>query len=131
MEFESGVQWFFTNVILALIPIFINFLLMMMGVVSVTIQWYKVLKDGELFIFSTTISAASIGTLPFQESQSGLFFPITFWALIIILVISTALFAISGYFKLNEINMPNEKLFSSSSIVCAILASTLSFFVIA
>jgi hypothetical protein len=121
---EPTIRWVFTNVILALIPIVINLILIKM--LKMGTQWHQMLKDGELFIFSTTLSASSIGIASFQGKLVNSSESLLFWALIVVLIISTALFSLSSLTKLKQIDI-DEKFFATSSIACALAASAFSY----
>ncbi len=65
---QASIKWLFFNVILALLPLLLNLILVKIGQLST--DRAELLKDGELFFFSTTIAAASVGTLLFQSPSN-------------------------------------------------------------
>ena len=127
LSFENTIRWVFFNVILALVPLLLNFFLV--KVARVTTTWHKMLKDGELYIFSSTIAAASIGKEFLDSSSKDLTSTVTVFALIIILMLSAAMFSLSSFLKFREESCLDEKLFSGGSISCAIVAGILSYVV--
>lgn len=128
-DIEPTFRWFFFNVILALMPVVVNFVLVRM--VKIDTSWYRILKDGELFIFSSTISASSIGTAIIQRQSGSSVTTVTICALLIVLMLSAAMFAVSSYFKFKQEIPPDERLFGVSSVYCAALAVLLSYIVAA
>ena len=106
---------------------------------KVETEWYKIVKDGELYIFSTTICASSIGVLLFEHSNSNnqslsaasrgisLSHTLTACSLLFVLIISTAAFALASYLKLKEQSFPDEKLYSAGSVGTAIVAALLGY----
>lgn len=129
MEFnfslELTILWIFTNIILALIPIAIN--LVLIKILKISMEWYKALKGGELFIFSTTLSASSIGLGSIQNAFNNVLGTLSFCILILVIIISTVLFGVACFTKLKNENIPDEKLFAAASISCATLASIFSY----
>lgn len=114
---EQIIRWLVFNVVLALLPILVNFFSLLMikhgdGDDSKN-YWREVVKEGELFIFSSTLSATSIGTVIFQASRSNTISATTFQStstnglaitaiissLIFVLLMSTALFGTSTFAK--------------------------------
>lgn len=126
LEVESSIRWFFFNVILALLPLFLNLMLIQVG--SIKTNWSELLKDGELFFFSTTISASSIGALLFQKPSNPIAASVTIYFLMVILMISTGMFALSSFLKLKQMDVINKKIFSSSSAWCAVITVLFSYF---
>ncbi len=59
MIMSASILWIFVNIILALLPIVTNFILI--KIMKIHKKWYETMTGGELFIFSTTISASAIG----------------------------------------------------------------------
>jgi hypothetical protein len=125
LEVESSIRWFFFNVVLALLPLLLNLILIQVG--SIKTNWSELLKDGELFFFSTTIAASSIGALLFQSPSSLIVASITSYILIAILMISTGMFALSSFLKLKQMDVIDKKVFSASSALCAIVTICLSY----
>lgn len=123
---EASIKWFFFNIVLALLPLLLNLMLIKVG--SVKTNWSELLKDGELFFFSTTIAASSIGTLLFQEPSSPIIASLVSYFLMVILMISTGMFALSSFLKLKQMDVIDKKIFSASSAWCAVLTIVLSYF---
>lgn len=109
LEVESSIRWFFFNVFFALLPLLLNLLLILVG--SIKTNWSELLKDGELFFFSTTIAASSIGTLLFQSPPNLIIALITSYILMAILTISTGMFALSSFLKLKQMDVIDKKSF--------------------
>lgn len=145
---DGTLKWLCFNIVLALIPLALNFILVKLLVIN--ISWYKILKDGELFVFSSAVSASAIGDTFFRHTgnistvakvsaaspttQASIIGSasneITMFALLIVLILSAFLFAISSLLKFQNQSPPDEKLFSCSSIACAALSTLLSYFAI-
>lgn len=125
-EVESSTRWFFFNVVLALLPLLLNLILIRVG--NIKTNWPELLKDGELFFFSTAISASSIGTLLFQHPSSPLVASITSYFLILILIVSTGMFALSSFMKLKQMDdVIDKKVFGLISAWCAVIAIIISY----
>ena len=125
LEAESSIRWFFFNVVLALLPLLLNLMLIQVG--SIKTNWSELLKDGELFFFSTTIAASSIGALLFQNPSSPVLASVTSYFLMVILMISTGMFALSSFLKLKQMDVIDKKVFSASSAWCAVITIFLSY----
>lgn len=125
---EAIINWLFFNVILALLPLLLTFSIVKVKVIDVNPHWYEVIEDGQLFIFASVLSATAIGALALKESGlSGLGSVVNFCALLIILILSTALFAVITLQRLRQENHADVKRVSKSSVYCAIIASVLSY----
>lgn len=124
---EPTIRWIFTNVILALTPILINFILI--KVLKIGTPWHQAFKDGELFIFSTTLSASSIGIASFQGTLKTALGSLIFWVLLLVLILSTVLFSLASFIKLKQEKIPDERLFAATSISCAAFASICSYII--
>jgi len=123
---QSSIKWLFFNVILALLPLLLNLILVKIG--KVTTDRAELLKDGELFFFSTTIAASSVGTLLFQSSANPIIASVVSYFLMTIIMVSTGLFALSSFLKLKKMDVIDKKVFSDSSAWCAIITIIFSYF---
>ena len=136
------VRWFFFNIVLALIPVILVYAIIWMR--STGHAWHDILKDGEMFIFSCTLTASSIGSLLFDpQRRSGLSKPsgivflqvdeIAFTligiVLIFLLILSTCLFAVGSYVKLTDTKSENlaASSFGQKSTGIALLTIIFSF----
>lgn len=142
---EETIRWLVFNVVLALLPLIVNFFILTIikNQQKPDSVWREILKEGELFIFSSTISASSIGTLVFRgfstntanssvTGPSALILTIIISSLIIVLLLSTASFGISTFAKFVRQNTSSDVIFddkrlSNASLAIAILASLLSY----
>lgn len=125
IDATSSLKWLFFNVILSLLPLALNAILVVVG--RVTTSWPEMLKDGELFFFSTAISASSIGGLLFQVPSNKVVAAIVTYLLMTILMISTGMFALSSFMKLKQIDAIDKTVFGASSAWCAIFTIILSY----
>lgn len=142
IPYSEIVRWFFFNVILALIPVILVYAIIWIR--STGHAWHSILKDGEMFIFSCTLTASSIGSLLFDpQRRSGLNKPngivflqvdeIAFTligiVLIFLLLLSTCLFAVGSYVKLtaNESELSASSSFGQKSTSIAFLTVIFSF----
>ncbi|MGJ5674056.1 MAG: hypothetical protein ACR9NN_10665 [Nostochopsis sp.] len=116
---QNSMKWFFFNVFLALLPLLLNFILIKIGRIKTT--WFELLKDGELFFFSTSLAASSIGAFLFQSPSSLMIASVTSYLLITLLLISTGLFALSSFLKLKQMEAIDKKVFGAGSAWCAII----------
>jgi hypothetical protein len=152
---QKAVQWGVFNVLLALLPIIVNFILA--AYLKVPNRWMAVLKDGELFIFSSTVAATSLGqkladflspnsrinqsTLIVEEStrvadsvlvshvsDSPVAGMIIIASLLLVMALSSALFALSSYYKLEKKEPPNPGFVVAGSVACAAMSSLFGFF---
>jgi hypothetical protein len=123
---QLSIKWLFFNVILALLPLLLNLILVKIGQVST--DRAELLKDGELFFFSTTIAASSVGTLLFQSPSNPIIASVVSYLLMTIIMVSTGLFALSSFLKLKKMDVIDKKVFSSSSAWCAFITVVLSYF---
>ena len=122
---EPTVVWLACNVGLALLPLSFNALLL--ALFNVKNKWAAVMREGELFIFSSTLSATSIGISVYDGLKTGLLNVIAFWILVIVLALASGLFAISSLSKLKGESIPNEKLYIGASVSCAVLTVVFSY----
>jgi len=95
-------------------------------------KWYQILTGGELFIFSTTISASTIGVTFFQGSLDDSLGNLMFCILLLTIIFSTSLFGFGSFIKFDEnklSKMRNEKIYALGSIGCAIAAIFCSYYI--
>lgn len=123
---EASIRWSFFNVIFPLLPILFNLILLKVG--SLKPDWVELLKDGQLFFFSTTISANSIGSLLFIDPNNQILATIITCLLILIIFCSAGLFALSSFLKLKNMDIIDNKVFSIFSAGCAFFTVILSYF---
>lgn len=116
----TQLQWIFFNVILALLPIFLS--AVAIRFFSTSTRWSQALMDGELFIFSSTMSATSIGVSVFDGAKLNFLGGIALCTLILVLIISTFLFGISQFLKIKGDTHPNQHFHVVSSVSCALVA---------
>ncbi|NEO52657.1 MAG: hypothetical protein F6K54_05950 [Okeania sp. SIO3B5] len=127
---SSNLLWIFVKIVLPLMPIVINFIFI--KIMGSDKKWYQILTGGELFIFSTTISASAIGVTFFQGSLDNSLGNLIFCILLLTLIFSTSLFGFGRFIKLDENkigNIENEELYAISSIACAIAAIFCSYYI--
>ena len=122
----TAIWWIFFNVILALVPLALGFFFVYVMKIAKT-KWHAILKDGELYIFSTTLSASSIGTAIIRAKSVELTLAVIIIGLFLTLILSTALFALASSFRLTQTAPPDEMAFAVTSLFCAVTASILSF----
>lgn len=88
------------------------------------------LKDGKLFIFSSTLSGSSISLRFFQGSPNNDLESVCFGLLIINIIISSVLFGIGNYVKLRqEEDNIDLQFLAIASIVCSFLAIVCSYLI--
>lgn len=122
---EAHIKWIFFNVVMALFPLLLNFILTRVG--NMQIGLVDLLKDGELFFFSTAISASAIGTL-FSERPSDLATAVVLGCLLlVILIISTGLFSLRSFLKLKQMDVLDARIFGKASVWCSLIAVILSY----
>lgn len=141
MDILSGLsQWFFINVVLALLPLIINLVVVSMFKEEERRKWkwINLFRDGELFFFSSTISATSVSELVLGESQAstnniGYIHTLTLLPLMLVLLLSTVIFGCSAYTKLQEQlsgkgdSLLDDLRFSYGSVACAIASIILGY----
>jgi hypothetical protein len=126
MSGQNLVEWMFFDIIFALAPVLIIFLVVYMSD-DIDAGWHDVLRDGELFIFSTAVAASSIGDVFFEQgTENSAARSAALCTLFIVLVLSTALFGMASYRKLKGEGLENRR-FSAGSVGCACLAGILSY----
>lgn len=141
MDILSGLsQWFFINVVLALLPLIINLIVVSMFKEEERRKWkwINLFRDGELFFFSSTISATSVSELVLGEKQGstnniGYIHAFTLLPLMLVLLLSTVIFGCSAYTKLQEQlsgkgdSLLDDLRFSYGSVACAIASIILGY----
>lgn len=120
----ASIRWFFFNIALALLPLLLN--LIVIKVSNIKPSW-ELLKDGELYFFSTTIAASSIGTLLFKNPLSPIVALLVSYVLLVVLMVSTEMFALASLQKLAKKDLVDGKVFSISSALCAIITIVLGY----
>lgn len=124
-----NVKWIVFNVVVALLPIGLTFAVV--RVFHLPTRWFEVLKDGELFIYSTTLSASAIGAVMLDSKLQRTAPFVAFWFLVLMLMFSTVLFGVSSYLKLTHQSPAKPRVVSASSVVCAVLVSAASYYLVA
>ena len=125
--------WIFSHVVLPIMPVVIN--LMILKLLNISQKWYQILKDGKLFIFSSTLSGSSISLRFFQGSPNNDLESVCFGLLIINIIISSVSFGIGNYVKLREEELREEeeeinlKFLASASIACSLFAIVCSYLI--
>jgi hypothetical protein len=122
---ESHIKWFFFNVILSLLPLFLNIILIKVG--QIKTNWIEILNGGELFFFASAISSSSLGGLLFLKPSNISLGLVISYLLMITITISTGMFALSSFLKLKQLDILDNKLFSKTSVWCSLLAIFLSY----
>lgn len=138
-NFSSISIWIFFNVILALFPLIVNFILIFL-IPREKIQnwhWTEFLGEGELFFFSTTLAAIGIGDILLENKEIesikiGL--TLILIALAFVLLLSCIIFGCSTYIKIQkEIQEESNNILefdkikmAYGSIGCAIMVIILS-----
>lgn len=126
--------WITFNVIVALIPLAVSPLLSDLTGARIKYNW-ELLRDGELFFFSSTLTAAAIGKLVELSIREGVLInPLTFAGLIVTLLFSAICFGASVVKKRSPEIAPTGttappgglKLAKTSAVV-AVLAAICSF----
>ena len=126
---ENNINWIFFSVILALLPILLNFTIVKLSNIR-NIGWVELLKDGELFFFSTATSASSIGTLVLNRPPNIALTILIGSLLVIILIMSSCLFSLSSFLKLKQMDVLDKRMFGVISIWCSFFAVALSYYVL-
>ena len=133
-------QWVFINVIFALLPLIINLIVVSMFREEERNKWkwITLFKNGELFFFSSTISASSMSELVLNDTSNltndvGYVHLFILLPLMIVLILSTVIFGCSAYIKLQEqisgeVNsLLDDFRFSYGSIACAVTSIILGY----
>jgi hypothetical protein len=126
---ESIFQWLFFNVILALTPVI--FILLVVWMFDLNTRWFRVLRGGELYIFSTTLAATSISARLFDTKPATDVVTVSIAALVVIMLFATGLFALSAYTQLQPRGLSDRVSWriSGTSIGCAVATSVLSYII--
>jgi hypothetical protein len=127
-QWQPIVNWAFFDVIFALAPLVLTFA--MVKLLGMGTPWHTVLKDGELFIFSSTVLASYVGIVLFQEDKLSLADVLIVCAAILFLFVSACLFTLTSYFKFTGQPLPGQKRFGFTSISCACVAALLGYAVV-
>ena len=117
---ELFADWIFFHVLLAFLPIIAKLAVIITSKKKLE-KWYQVIQDGELYIYSTTLSAWSITSILFQKLDSN---NLVTGLLIVNLVISSLLFGITSHSKWvkQELESLELDLYARVSIVCSFIA---------
>jgi hypothetical protein len=89
------IQWIIFEIALPLAPVFASAVVLVMFLPNA--HWTLLVKDGELFIFSATISAVAVNKLMLSSVSSG---TLTLYLSWIIILISIVVFAVISYLKI-------------------------------
>jgi hypothetical protein len=127
MSAQDSFRWLFFNVGLALFPIWSTYIVV--TVFGDAPTWQRLLKDGELFVFASTLSAAAMGTAFFERDVQLLRIMIASCGLIAVLIVSGGMYFATVQARLSDTPARNERLLMKISIYCALLASAFSFLV--
>src|SRR5215216_1575272 len=121
-RFEPLSQWLLFNVILALTPVI--FILLAVWMFDLNTRWFRVLKGGELYVFSTTLAATSISTRLFEIRPVTDAVAVSMGALFVVMFSSTGLFALSAYTQLQPRPLSDRVLWriGGTSMGCAVAA---------
>lgn len=124
-----NLKWIVFNVVVALVPVALAFFVVRMF--RLRVRWFEILKDGELFIYSSTLSAATIGSMVMDSKlqRTGPF--LVFWALILLLMGSSVIFGVLSYLKFTNRTPTSVRTVSAGSIICAAAVSGLSYYLAA
>ena len=114
---SKGIHWFFFSVVLALLPLFLN--LIISWVTDLTLEWRELVKGGELFFFSTAISGTSLGSLILERPSNLALTVLIGSVLIVILIMSSCLFALASFLKLKNIDAIEKNLYAQLSVWCS------------
>jgi len=126
----SLLLWLFCNIIVALFPFIVAALVgKYMNIEGI---WKKVLKGGELFIFSSTLSGSVLGSsLALLLNKNSLAddlqvqIIVILLALILMLTISAGMFSFAAQYRFRNDSIPKENLFLGSSLCCSFVTIAL------
>ncbi len=127
MSLTDSVRWVVFNVGVALLPIWATKIISV--VFRKTLTWPQLLKDGEMFVFASTLSASAMSTAFFERNVGEAGIMLAGCALVIVLMISTGLFFATVQLKVSGEPLPDEKMAARVSTACAVAASVLSYVV--
>lgn len=122
---NSSIAWLFFNVIFAVFPVLFNVVLVRLG--NIKTSRAELLKDGELYVFSTSISAASVGSILFGNPSNLIISSLTACCLMSVFCASSGFFMLASFTKLKKINVFDKQFYSDSSIACALITVFLSY----
>ncbi|MDZ7968529.1 MAG: hypothetical protein RM368_26850 [Nostoc sp. DedSLP03] len=128
---EPLISWLFINVLLALAPIFLKLAIIISSRVKI-LKWYEVIQDGELYIFSATLSASAIVLPVLKKQHLNALERISISLLVFIILLSSVLFSLASYVKLMKRDLETElnlKIYTIGSIACSILAVSFSYYI--
>lgn len=129
-SFSSFLLWSFTNIVIAILPIITKLSIVGLFKTIKLNHWHEVIQDGELFIFSTTISASSMVSSLLAEETISPAKGLSNIALMIVIIFSSFIFGIVNYAKLSGQN-PGDiiapKRYVLTSIACSCLAIGFSY----
>jgi hypothetical protein len=137
-------KWFFVNILLAILPLIATFFIVLTFKEEERRKWtwVSLFKNGELFFFSSAISASAISDLSsgrdtstsnLTTTQAAGDYTITLISLIFILLLSTIMFGSSAYLNLQsqifktQSSPIDERRFAYGSVFCAITAAILGY----
>jgi len=121
-------QWFF-NVIVGLIPVI--FILLAVWMFDLDTRWFRILRGGELFVFSTTFGASSISIRVFESRPIDDGVSMAMVALVLVMLMSSFAFALSAYMQLQQQSLSDRIMLriSSTSMGCALLTVVLGYII--
>ena len=122
-------RWLVFNVILALVPLI--FSTVVVWIFRIKTRWYRMLRGGELYIFSTSIAASSVGLFALEHDSINPGQGTLLGALFLIMLLSSCLFAVSAYTQLQQQDLPEEHMsrYGGLSVACAVAASALGYII--
>lgn len=128
-QFIEFIFWLFFNVILPLLPLILN--LLCVRLMRNPPSWDHVLKEGELLIFSTTVSATALGKSVLERDANDISENLILIVLLLIIIVSSFMSSISFYRKLENKSQDlfDDRKFSYASLALAFLAGLFSFIV--
>lgn len=128
----SLTAWLTFNIVIALLPLVASALIVIL--IKLPIHWTWVLRDGELFFFSTAVSATSLGKL---TTSLNLQANTTFYSCLLTAIVSATVFGMTSYLKLQrgldieeiekEDSQTSYARLSGASVTFAILSIGLSY----
>ncbi len=132
-------RWFFINVVLALLPLIVNLVVISMFKEEERRKWkwVSLFRDGELFFFSSTISATSMSEVVLGNKSNspnlGYLHTFTLLPIMLVLLLSTVIFGCAAYTKLQKQltgkgdSLLDDFRFSYGSVACAIASVILGY----
>lgn len=127
MSLTDSVRWIVFNVGVALFPIWATKIICI--VFRNALTWPQLLRDGEMFVFASTLAASAMSTAFFERNVAHAGIMLSGCALVIVLMISTGLFFATVQLKVSGQTVPDEKMVARASVVCAVSAAVLSYVV--